>query len=344
MAAALKRAPPLPALIALGVGLLICGLLALRTGPYQLGLMEVWRILSGSTEADLAATMVVRELRLPRLLLGALVGAALALSGAMLQGLFRNPLADPGLIGVSSGAALGAVGVIVLGERLFSVVGVGVPAGALPVAAFVGALVATLVIWRIASRNGTTQVALLLLAGIAINAIAGAGTGVLTFMADDAQLRTLTFWSMGSLAHASWPDLRVTAPLLLILLLAMPMLARPLNALLLGEAVAGHLGHEVHRVKQATVLLSALAVGAAVSVSGLIGFVGLVAPHLVRLTIGVDHRWLLPASALLGACLLVSADMLARVVVAPAELPIGLVMALIGGPFFLILLMRQRWV
>ncbi len=342
MAAAVRRVPPVPALFLLAAALLVCGVLALRTGPFQLGFSDVWRILAGRSDVDLAAAMVVRELRLPRLLLGALVGAALALSGAMLQGLFRNPLADPGLIGVSSGAALGAVGIIVIGERTFALFGIGVPAMALPLAAFLGALVATLVIWRIASRNGTTQVALLLLAGIAINAIAGAGTGVLTFMADDAQLRTLTFWSMGSLAHARWLDLQLTAPLLLILLLVMPLLARPLNAMLLGEAVAGHLGHEVHRVKQATVLLSALAVGAAVSVSGLIGFVGLVAPHLVRLTIGVDHRWLLPASALLGGCLLVLADMLARVVVAPAELPIGLVMALIGGPFFLALLMRQR--
>ena len=168
-----------------------------------------------------------------------------------------------------------------------------------------------------------------------------AATGVLTFIADDGQLRTLTFWTMGSLAHAGWRDLQLAAPWIFLVLLVLPMLARSLNALLLGEAVAGHLGHDVDRVKRIVVVLCALAVGAAVSVSGLIGFVGLVAPHLVRLTLGVDHRWLLPASALLGAVLLVLADTASRVIVAPAEFPIGLMMALLGGPFFLGLLMRR---
>jgi len=230
----------------------------------------------------------------------------------------------------------------VLGERVMSQFGLGVPQLLLPGAAFAGALVATLAVWRIATRSGQTSVALLLLAGIATNAIANAGVGVLTFMADDTQLRTLTFWAMGSIAHANWADIRMLAPWMIALTIAVPWLARPLNAMLLGEAVAGHLGFPAHRIKQAAVLVSALAVGAAVALTGLIGFVGLVAPHIVRLAGGVDHRWLLPASALLGATLLIAADTLARVIVAPAELPIGLVTALIGGPFFLLLLMRQR--
>ena len=212
----------------------------------------------------------------------------------------------------------------------------------LPVAAFVGALVATLAVWRIATRGGNTSVAMLLLAGIAINAISGAGTGILTFLADDTQLRTLTFWTMGSLAHAGWAEIQLLLPWMLALAAAAPWLARPLNAMLLGEAVAGHLGYPAHRMKQAAFLVCALAVGAAVAMTGLIGFVGLVAPHIVRLMGGVDHRWLLPASALLGAILLIAADALARVIVAPAELPIGLVTSLIGGPFFLMLLTRQR--
>ena len=192
--------------------------------------------------------------------------------------------------------------------------------------------------------NGAGKSTLLrVLAGIAINAIASAGTGILTFLADDTQLRTLTFWTMGSLAHAGWAEIRLLAPWMLALACAAPWLARPLNAMLLGEAVAGHLGYPAHRMKQAAVLVCALAVGASVAMTGLIGFVGLVAPHIVRLMGGVDHRWLLPASALLGATLLIAADALARVIVAPAELPIGLVTSLIGGPFFLMLLMRQQF-
>lgn len=337
-----RRLPPVPILLTLTGILLVCGLLGLWLGPFQLTIPQVWEALWNRSQADSIAEFVVHELRLPRVLLGAMVGAALALSGAILQGLFRNPLADPGLIGVSSGGALGAVFIIVLGERLFALVGWTVSRWSLPLAAFTGALLVTLIIWRIASREGVTRVAILLLAGIAMNAIALAATGVLTFMANDAQLRTLTFWNMGSLAHATWQDLAMTMPWLVLLTVAMVLLARPLNALLLGESVAGHLGYPVHRVKQAAVVCSALAVGAAVSVSGLIGFVGLVAPHLVRLMIGVDHRWLLPGSALLGALLLILADLVARMLVAPAELPIGLLTALIGGPFFLGLLMWKR--
>ena len=334
------RLPVRPTFAVLFALLLLGALLGLRTGPMPLTTADVWQGLF-ATDAEATVQLVVRELRLPRLLLAMLVGAALAVAGALLQGLFRNPLADPGLIGISSGAALGAVSVIVLGERLFARWDMAVPGLALPLAAFACALLTTAVIWRIGNRQGVTHVAMLLLAGIAINAIAMAGVGVLTFVADDGQLRTLTFWTMGSLAQADWQDLRLVAPWILLVLLAMPVLARALNAVLLGESVAMHLGHDVDRLKRRIVVMCALAVGAAVSVSGLIGFVGLVAPHLVRLTLGVDHRMLLPASALLGAVLLVLADTAARLIVAPAEFPIGLMMALIGGPFFLALLMRR---
>lgn len=334
------RLPARPALVLLTGLLLVGALLALRTGPMPLSVAEVWQGLF-DRQAEASVQLVVRELRLPRLLLAMLVGAALGVSGALLQGLFRNPLADPGLIGISSGAALGAVAVIVLGERVFAHWNMTVPGMTLPLTAFVCALLTTAVIWRIGSRQGETHVAMLLLAGIAINAIAMAGVGVMTFIADDGQLRTLTFWTMGSLAQADWRDLRLVAPWIVLVLLAMPLLARALNAVLLGESVALHLGHDVDRLKRRIVVMCALAVGAAVSVSGLIGFVGLVAPHLVRLTLGVDHRTLLPASALLGAVLLVLADTGARLIVAPAEFPIGLMMALLGGPFFLALLMRR---
>lgn len=331
-----SRPPLLLMMGALLLLLLVAMVLALRIGPVALGSHDVWQAL-WHNDGSMAA-MVVRELRVPRLILAALVGSALALSGAILQGLFRNPLADPGLIGVSSGAALGAVAVIVMASWWLDPV----PVWLLPIMAFIGALLVTLVVWRIATRQSGTDVSLLLLAGIAINALAMALTGLLVYAADDAQLRELTFWNLGSVAQATPDQIAVTLPCLLLVWLTIPWLARPLNALLLGEAVAGHLGFPVERVKRIAVFSVALSVGAAVSVSGMIGFVGLVAPHLVRLTLGADHRWLLPASAVLGALLLIAADTIARTIVAPAELPIGLVMALMGGPFFLFLLMQKR--
>jgi len=325
-------APTLAALAALlGLGMVIAAL----AGPLSVAPATLWRGLWEGQDAP--GYLVVRDLRLPRILMAALVGAALASTGAALQGLFRNPLADPGLIGISAGAALGAVSVIVLG-------GGALGHQAIPLAAFAGALVTTFLMWRIASRGGETRVALLLLAGIAIGAIAMALTGVLTFLADDNELRTLTFWAMGSLAHSRWSDVALVAPWLLAGIVLMPLLARPLNGLMLGEQAALHLGFAVPRAKRAVMVLGAVSVGAAVAAAGQISFVGLVAPHLVRLLIGVDHRWLIPGAAALGAVLTVFADTLARTLVAPAELPIGLVMALLGGPFFLVLLLRRNGV
>ncbi|MBE2187254.1 MAG: iron ABC transporter permease [Rhodothermales bacterium] len=281
---------------------------------------------------------ILLHLRLPRVVLGVLVGAALAVCGALLQGLFRNPLADPGLIGVSSGSALAAAAWIVFGASAAPLwAGVG-----LPLAAFAGGLGATIVVYRIGRHAGRTLVATMLLAGVAVAALCGALLGLLFFLADDAALRAITFWSLGSLGGATWPSVLWSAPLLLAPVLASPRLARGLNALLLGEAAAFHLGVRVERLKRWTIGLSALGVGAAVAASGMIGFVGLVVPHLVRLALGPDHRTLLPASALLGALLLVVADLVARTIVAPAELPIGIVTALAGGPFFLWLLLRER--
>ncbi len=276
---------------------------------------------------------IVLDIRMPRTLVGLLVGAAL------LQGLFRNPLADPALVGVSSGSALGAAGVIVLGH---AVAGPGpIPFAALPAAAFCGALAATVLLYAIATRRGRTSIATMLLAGIALAALAGAGTGLLAFVSDDRQLRDLTFWTLGSLSGATWAKLAVVAPLLAAILAASPRLARALNALVLGEAEAFHLGVAVERAKRLTILAVALAVGASVAVAGPIGFVGLVVPHLLRLTIGPDHRLLLPAAALAGGALLVAADIAARLVVAPAELPLGIVTSLVGAPYFLWLLLRR---
>lgn len=285
-------------------------------------------------------------IRLPRIALGALVGATLAAAGASIQGLFRNPLADPGLIGVSGGAALGAVSVIVLGAGGLGAGVIGSAAGWLgavlmPLAAFVGGLGATQVVVRLARVQGRTTVAMMLLAGIAVNALAGAGIGSLMFVASDAQLRSATFWTLGSVGGATWRTVLITAPALLACILGVPRLARALDLMLLGESEARHLGLSIERVKRIIVLLAALGVGAAVSATGLIGFVGLVVPHVLRLLLGPGHRALLPGSALLGASLLVIADLVARSIVAPAELPIGIVTAVLGAPLFLWLLVRH---
>ena len=285
---------------------------------------------------------IIASIRLPRVLLGALIGGGLAISGAAMQGLFRNPLADPGLIGVSSGAAVAAVAVIVLGSTALDFATLALGPFALSLAAFGGGAATTFLVYSLSLVHGRVAVSTMLLAGIAINAVAGAITGIFTFVADDAQLRSLTFWSLGSLGGATWPTVTATAPLIGFSALAVLRYARPLNALLLGEDEAGHLGYRVERLKRSLVLLVAIAVGAAVAVAGIIGFVGLVVPHLLRITLGPDHRFLLPGSALLGASLLVSADLIARIVVAPAELPIGIVTAIIGGPFFMYLLQRGR--
>ncbi len=326
--------------LCLGLAVLAIGQGALAIPPVRVvEILLAWLVGGG----DLAGrdALVVLNIRLPRVLLGMLVGAALAVSGALMQGLFRNPLADPGLVGVSAGAGLAAAATIVLGDRLLAGTGMRLPFAMLPVGAFCGGLVSTLALYLIATRQGRTSIATMLLAGVALGALAGALTGLLAFISDDRQLRDLTFWSLGSLGGASWSKLSVIAPIMLPLLLAVPVLARGLNALMLGEAEAYHLGLPVQRIKGLAILLVALAVGAGVAAAGVIGFVGIVVPHLVRLAIGPDHRLLLLLSAIGGATLLVGADIVARLAVIPAELPIGIVTAAIGAPFFLWLLLRR---
>lgn len=338
---------PRPLLLALGAMLLLSFWLSLALGPIRLPLgdtlMAALRLFGLPVEARglEQAELIVGQIRLPRSLLGLSVGAALALSGVAMQGLFRNPLADPGLVGVSGGAALGAAVAIVGG----SMVGGLSPAWApylLSLCAFMGGLAVTAVVYRFGRRDGQTNVATMLLAGVALTAMSGAGVGLFTYLADDATLRSLTFWNLGSLNGASYPRLW---PLLLVaagVALWLPRRASALNALLLGESEARHLGFDVERLKRELVLCTALGVGAAVAAAGLIGFIGLVVPHLMRLLVGPDHRVLLPASLLAGASLLLLADLLARLVLAPAELPIGIVTALIGAPFFLYLLVRGK--
>ena len=327
-------------LLTCAAALVSIGLGAIRIPPERI----VAVLAGGGADPALARdALVILSIRLPRTLLGLMIGAGLAVSGALMQGLFRNPLADPALVGVSSGAGLAAATVIVLGDRL--VIQLGLPGPLpyliLPAGAFLGGLGATVLLYVLATRSGRTAVATMLLAGIALGALSGALTGLLTFVSDDRQLRDLAFWSLGSLGGATWAKVAATAPLILPVLVAVPFLGRGLNALVLGEAEAFHLGVPVERVKRACIVLVAVAVGAGVAAAGVIGFVGLVVPHALRLLIGPEHRLLLPASALLGGAFLVLADAVARVVAAPAELPIGIVTALVGAPAFLWLLLGR---
>jgi iron complex transport system permease protein len=334
-------------LFALGVLLVATLLLGTGVGALSISPAETLAILGrqlglgGLAAAHTPEEAVLLGIRLPRVLLAVVVGAGLAVSGAAIQGLFRNPLADPGLIGITSGAALAVTTTIVAGGSLLSVLPEPVQALTLPLVAFVGSIVSTVAVWRFATRGGLTVVATMLLAGVAMNALTGAATGLLTLAATDPQLRSLTFWALGSLNGATWSALLVVTPFVAVAVLGLPRLSRALNALLLGESEARYLGVRVERIKRVVVLLTALAVGATVAACGMIGFVGLVAPHLIRLALGADHRYLLPGAGLAGAILVALADVVARTIVAPAEIPIGIVTGLVGAPFFLWLLLHQ---
>ncbi|GAC1040216.1 iron ABC transporter permease [Rhizobium sp. No.120] len=320
-------------------------LFSITTGASNASVIDVVTgMLTGSTESTLSIRdrIVIFDIRLPRAVLGFLIGGGLAVSGAVMQGLFRNPLADPGLIGVSAGSSLGAVAMIVLGGGVFAPVAHILGVFALPIAAFISGLVTTILLYKVATRYGQTSIATMLLAGIALGSLALAATGILIYMADDRQLRDLTFWSMGSLAGSTWSKVASAGPIIVLSLLPLPFMARGLNALTLGEAAAFHMGISVQRLKNIAIVSVAAAVGASVAVSGGIGFVGIIVPHILRMVIGPDHRFLLPASALLGGSLLVVADVVARTIVSPAELPIGILTAGVGGPFFLWMLLRQR--
>lgn len=337
----MNRLPALPAAAVL-TGLLMIGvMLSLTQGavsmPASGSLTAIWDTIFSSDRSGLLGheKVIVLELRLPRLLLAMLVGAILAQCGAVMQGLFRNPLADPGIIGVSSGAAVGAVLAIVLlpaAWQLWSV----------PALAFVAGLVTTLLVYALARSQAGTSVVMLLLAGVAVAAFAGAAIGFLSYFTDDTRLRELSVWQMGSLNGATHKLVWLALAGFVVLAVWFQRRAGPLNAFLLGESEARHLGVPVERMKLELIVLAALGVGIAVACSGIIGFVGLVVPHLVRLSCGPDHRRLLPLSALTGAVLLMLSDLAARTVVSPAELPVGLLTALLGAPFFLILLIQQR--
>jgi len=277
---------------------------------------------------------LVLQVRLPRVVLAALVGAALAGAGAIYQSLFRNPLADPYILGVSSGAGLGAVVALTLTAQATTV-----RYGAVPLAAFVGALLTMALVTRLASWRGRLDTASLLLAGVAISYTLAALTSFLMVFARE-QMAAVVFWMMGGLGAASWPYVKMIAPMFVVGAVLSLAFTRELNLMLLGDERAGHLGVDVRRFKLVALATASLLTAAAVAVAGLIGFVGLMVPHMVRLTLGPDHRVLLPASLLGGSIVLVLADLVARTILAPVEIPVGIVTALVGGPFFVWLLVR----
>ncbi|MDN3612519.1 iron ABC transporter permease [Vibrio ostreicida] len=323
--------------------LLLTALFSITVGPMNISITDsIYSLIVQSNQLAPHINLVIQDIRLPRTLLCMLVGAILALCGTVMQGLFRNPLAEPSVIGVSAGASLGAALAIVSFADVSQQYPQLMNLAAIPIFAFFGGALATVMVYRLGTSKLGTSVTIMLLAGVAISALAFAGIGLMNFIADDQMLRDLTLWQMGSLAGASWSSIALCAVTLVILLGLFIRQAMPLNALLLGESEAKHLGIPVHKLKRQLILLTAAGVGVTVSVSGLIGFIGLVIPHLGRMLAGPDHRVLLPMSALMGALLLTFADMLSRVVIAPAELPVGIVTAIIGAPFFIYVLFNQK--
>lgn len=305
--------------------------LATGFGALRLPVSLFWR------DGDDALRQIWLTIRLPRVLLALVIGGSLALAGCVMQGLFRNPLADPGLLGISSGAACAVALWVVLPITLPALLMLYAPM----LAAFLGALAATVVIF-ILSQQRDSSLSRLLLVGIAINALCGSAVGVLSWVSNDAQLRQLSLWGMGSLGSAQWSTLLAVASLMLPTVLVIWRLAPALNLLQLGEEEAHYLGVDVRMVQRILLLCSALLVAAAVAVSGVIGFIGLVIPHLLRMWLGPDHRAVIPGSVLTGAFLLLIADTLARTAVAPAEMPVGLLTSILGAPWFLWLIFRQR--
>ena len=303
-------------------------------GAVNIALPDLGKVLLGSGEAPEVVRAVFWDIRMPRVLLAALVGASLALAGAGVQGLFRNPLADPALIGVSAGAALGAVLCFFFGWQGW------LGGWFLPIAAFVGGWLAVLVLGLFNTGFVAGGTAKLILAGVALNAMIGSVLGFFLFSASDDALRSMTFWTLGSCASAQWLQVAVLFVFLGVGAFFLWHNARSLDALQLGEDQAAHLGVSVARVRRETIIAAALLVGAATAFAGTIGFIGLVAPHMARLLLGGLHRLVLPGALLLGGMLLVLADLGARTLAAPAELAVGILTAAIGGPFFLWLLRR----
>ncbi|WP_428963916.1 FecCD family ABC transporter permease [Micromonospora fluostatini] len=328
--------------VGLGVALVVVGLVAAGRGQVQISPAEVLGSVLhrlglevGSLPAAPQGENALWIVRFPRVVLAAVVGAALGCAGAVMQGVFGNPLAEPGVIGVSAGAAVGAALALVTGVTVLG-------AWTVPAAAFAGGLATTYLVYLLSRSGGRTEVVTLVLTGVAVNAVAGAAIGLLMFVADESGVQAIAFWNLGSLAQASWSAVTLAAPCLAVGLAVALLDARRLDLLALGERSARHLGVDVERLRLRMIVVTALLGAAAVAFTGIISFVGLVVPHLVRMVAGPGHRVLLPASALGGAIVVVVADLAARTLVEHQELPLGVLTAVVGGPAFFWLLRRTR--
>jgi iron complex transport system permease protein len=282
------------------------------------------------------------KIRMPRVVLCAFVGAALSVSGTLMQALFRNPIVEPGLVGTSSGAAFGAAFVFVMGNSISATFSTAVGPFLLPFFAFVGALIATLTVYKLSNVFGKTNVNTMLLAGIAVNALANGGTGFFSYVARDPQARSITFWNLGTLSGADWNAVYLVGISTVAGIIICLRYSKSLNALLLGEDEAKYLGVNTERLKLKVIIINTFIVAMATCIVGVIGFVGLIVPHLLRMIKSGDNRFLIIASALLGAILLNLADMVSRIIVAPSEFPIGIITAFVGAPVFLFLLIRNN--
>ncbi len=338
---------PVRLLTVLGLVVLYAAVIASVTiGPMNISFSDSLRAvlpdIFGLSEPASHVALIIQQIRLPRTLLAVAIGAILAICGAVMQGLFRNPLADPGIIGVSAGASLGAAIAIVLFGSLAEQYPNLLLFGTVPMFSFLGGTITTILVYRLGTGASGTSVTMMLLAGVAISALAGAGLGLMNYFADDQALRDLSLWTMGSLAGANYSSLIMSFTTLFILFVLFYRDADKLNVLLLGEPEAKHMGIDVQSLKRKLILLTAAGVGISVSMSGMIGFIGLIVPHLGRMMAGPNHRSLLPLSMIIGALLLLVADMIARTIVAPLDMPVGIITALIGSPFFIWLLIKQK--
>jgi iron complex transport system permease protein len=343
----LKKVPYSTIYLTMVIVLFLFIILSAGTGAVNLSFSEIIDIIrhkAGNNQIQVNPIHegLFFEIRLPRTFLCVLVGAALSVSGALMQSLFRNPIVEPGLIGTSAGSALGAALLTVLGNNAFFNNMAFLGDLMMPICAFVGGLVATMLVYFFSASFNRVNISIMILAGIAINAIANGATGFLAYIARDPQARSITFWSLGSLSVANWQSVIIVGVSTILGFILALRFAKPLNALQLGDTEAGYLGINTERMKILVILVNTLLVSVATSIVGIIAFIGLIVPHLLRLLKGSDSRYLLIGSALLGAIILIATDMICRIIIAPAEMPIGIVTAFVGAPVFLWLLARMK--
>ncbi|WP_306354261.1 FecCD family ABC transporter permease [Flavobacterium sp. '19STA2R22 D10 B1'] len=337
----------LPIYILLSLLLLVMlAVVSLYTGVYQFEKHSIFEIFKSVFYSDETLSKsdqyVLLELRLPRIIMAILVGSALAVSGTCLQGMFKNPLASPDIIGITSGSSLFAAITIVLGASIRPYIPPVFHYSLLSIAAFIGALLTMSFIYKAATTNGKTNVIVMLLSGVAITALAGAITGFLTFLSKDEELRDLTFWSLGSLGGANWSKNGILAVVIILAYSLLITKGKALNAMMLGEKDAQHIGIRVETIKKRIIVLTALLVGTSVAFSGSIAFVGLIIPYILRLIFKSNYHIILPMSAIFGSILLLAADTISRVIVAPSEIPIGILTAFMGAPIFIAILVHYK--